>query len=103
MWELLLESWRLGQSEGSCCHAWWPQRRLVTNFLVWTECFKLNQYPEKTPHFMVYLCTITRASRNFERAAWVSYDMAYWRQDANQRSLDWGVVDPALYNEAFMG
>ena len=81
----------------------------MTNFLVWMECFAIlvavlaNQYPEKTSHFMAYLRTITRASHNFERAAWASYDMAYWRQAANQRSLDWGVVDQALYNEAFTG
>ena len=29
--------------------------------------------------------------------------MAYRRQAANRGSLDWGIVDPALYNEAFAG
>ena len=62
-----------------------------------------TRYPEKTPHFMAYFHTITRASHNFEGAAWASYDMAYRRQAANQHSLDWGVVDLALYNEAFTG
>ena len=68
MWELLPESWRLDQSEGSCCHARRPRRGLVTNFLLWTECFATlvavlaTRYPEKTPHFMAYLRTITRAS-----------------------------------------
>ena len=61
------------------------------------------RYPEKTPHFMAYLRTITRASRNFEGAAWVSYDMEFRHQAANHRSLDWGVIDTALYNEAFTG
>ena len=39
MWELLPESWRLDLSEGSSCHARRPRRGLVTNFLLWTECF----------------------------------------------------------------
>ena len=42
---------------------------------------------------MAYLRTITRVSRNFEGTAWASYDMAFRRQAANQRSLDWGVID----------
>ena len=52
---------------------------------------------------MAYLRTITRASRNFEGAGWASYDMAFSHQVANQCSLDWGVIDSALYNEAFTG
>ena len=57
----------------------------------------------KTPHFMAYLRIITRASRNFEGAAWVSYNKAFRRQAANQHSMAWGVIDSALYNEAFTG
>ena len=48
-----------------------------------------------------YHISITRASRNFEGTAWASYDMVFRRQAANLRSLDWGVIDSALYNEAF--
>ena len=61
---------------------------------------------EKAPHFLLYLRTITKASRTFESSAWASYDMAYRCQAANRGSLDWGIVgivDPALYNEAFAG
>ena len=76
---------------------------VVDGVLVTLVTVLATRYPEKTPHFMAYLHTITRASRNFEGAAWASYDMAYRRQAANQRSLDWGVVDLALYNEAFTG
>lgn len=61
------------------------------------------RYPEKTPHFIAYLRTITRVSRNFEGAAWALYDMAFRCQAANERSLDWGLIDSALYNEAFTG
>ena len=46
------------------------------------------RYPEKTLHFMAYLRMITHASRNFECTAWATYDMAYQRQVANQKSLD---------------
>lgn len=60
-------------------------------------------YPDKAPHFFAYLRTITKASRTFEGYAWASYDMSFRRQAANRGSLDWGVVDAALYNEAFAG
>ena len=59
--------------------------------------------PGEDAQFMAYLRTITRASRNFDGTVWASYDMAYRRQAANQHSLDWGIIDSALYNEAFMG
>lgn len=29
--------------------------------------------------------------------------VAYWTQAANQGSLDWGVIDTGLYNDAFAG
>ena len=60
-------------------------------------------FPEKAPHLFTYLRMITKASQTFEGSAWASYDMAYHRQAANRGSLDWGLVDPALYNEAFAG
>ena len=109
MWELLPESWQLEPAEPGCCHSRRPRRGLVTNFPLWVECYAAlvatlsTWYPEKMPHFMAYLRTITRASRNFEGTAWASYDMAFRRQAANLRSLDWGVIDSALYNEAFTG
>ena len=60
-------------------------------------------YPDKVPNFFAYLRTITKASRTFECSAWASYDMAFHRQAANRGSIDWGIVDAALYNEAFAG
>lgn len=60
-------------------------------------------FPQKAPQFLVYLRTITKASRTFGSTAWASYDMAYRQQAANRGSLDWAVVDAALYNEAFAG
>ena len=62
-----------------------------------------STFPMKAPHFFAYLRTIMKASRTFESSAWASYDMAYRRQAANRGSLDWGIVDPALYNETFAG
>ena len=60
-------------------------------------------FPAKASHFFTYLRTITKASKTFESAAWASYDMAFRRQSANRGSLDWGIVDAALYNGAFAG
>ena len=108
MWELLPETWQL-ETEGSCCQTRRPRRSLVTDINIWTECYATmaailaSAFPEKAPHFFAYLRTITKASRTFESSAWASYDMAYRRQAANRGSLDWGVVDTALYNEAFAG
>ena len=109
MWELLPESWRLESTESGCCNPRRSRRGLMTSFPLRVECYAslvailAARYPEKTPHFMAYLRTITRASRNFEGEAWVWYDMEFRRQAANHRSLDWGVIDTALYNEAFTG
>lgn len=109
MYELLPETWQL-EAEGSCCHSKRPRRSLiVTDISIWTECFATmaailaSAFPEKAPQFFAYLRTITKASRTFEGSAWASYDMTYRRQAANRGSLDWGIVDAALYNEAFAG
>ena len=60
-------------------------------------------FPDKAPHFVVYMRTIARVSRTFESTAWASYDVAYRRQAANRGSLDWGTIDTGLYNDAFTG
>jgi hypothetical protein len=76
---------------------------------MWTECYATlaailsSAYPDKAPHFFAYLRTIIKASRTFESCAWATYGMAFRRQAANRGSLDWGVVDDALYSEAFAG
>ena len=99
----------LVSNEGGCCHTRRSSCSLVTHFPLWTECYGTLvavlsiQYAEKTPHFMAYLRKITHGSRTFEGEAWASHDKAHRRQAANQRSLDWGVLDPTLYNEAFTG
>ena len=86
-----------------------PRRSLVTDINIWTECYAMmaailsSAFPGKTPQVFAYLRTIIKASRTFESSAWASYDMAYRRQAANQGSLDWGVVDAALYSEVFAG
>ena len=88
---------------GSCGHTKRPCRSLVTDISIWTECFATmaailaSAFPEKAPHFFTCLRTI------IESSAWASYDMAFRRQAANRGSLDWGFVDPALYNGAFAG
>ena len=62
-----------------------------------------TKHTNKAPQFMGYLQTIVRASHNLEGSAWATYDAAYRRQAANRRSLDWAVIDPTIYNEAFTG
>jgi len=113
MWELLPKP--CGRKQPSPVHAATqgaksPKRGLITDIALWTKCFTAlaaalsARYPDKAPpHFMAYLRTIVRASRNFDGLAWASYDAAYCRQAANNLSLDWAIPDQALYNEAFTG
>ena len=109
MHELHPETWQAEEPKESCCRSTWPKRGLITDITLWTECYALlvavlsTKHPSKTPHFMGYMRTIVRASRNFEGAAWASYDAAYRRQAANKQSLDWATIDPTIYNEAFTG
>ena len=107
MHELLPEMWLVEEPSDSCCRATQPKRGLVTDIALWTKCFAslvavlTTKYPDRAPQFMWYLCTIVRASRNFEGAAWASYDAAYRRQAANRDSFDSATIDPTIYNEAF--
>ena len=108
MRELLPESWRSepqqtsGTSRTVACGP-------VRDFKLWTECYGTlagvltAAYPGKAPHLMAYLRMMARASRNYETDAWVEYDIAHRRRAGNCLSLDWGTIDPALYNETFTG
>lgn len=75
----------------------------------WTECCPLlvavlvTKHPGKTAQFMGYLRNIVRASQNFEGAAWASYDAAFSCHAENCKSLDWAIINPTIYNEAFTG
>jgi hypothetical protein len=88
MHELLPETWRAEEPKESCCRSTRPKRGLVTDITLWTECYALlvavlsTKHPSKTPHFMGYMRTIIRASRNFEGAAWACYDATYQREVA---------------------
>jgi hypothetical protein len=88
MWELLPEMWLI-ETESTCCHFKCLRRALLTDVTVWTECYATlaavlsAAYPDKAPQLFAYLWTITKASRTFDSAAWLSYDMAFRRQAAN--------------------
>ncbi len=109
MWELLPESWRVEPAAKGCCWSQRPRRGAITDFPLWTECYAslvailAVRYPHKTPQLMAYLRTITHAARNFDGPTWATYNMAFRRQAANRKSLDWGVIDSAPYSETFTG
>ena len=63
----------------------------------------LHEVPEQNPPVHGLSAHYMRASRNFEGAAWASYDAAYRRQAANTQSWDWATIEPTIYNEAFTG
>ena len=108
MRELLPESWRTDTSTpNSSSKA--ASRGPVRDFRLWAECYAVlagvlvATFPEKAPPLMAYLRTIARASRNYDTDAWVEYDSAFRRRAGNCGSLEWGIIDPALYNETFTG
>ena len=87
-----------------------PNRRSpVSDIGVWVECYSLmasvlvESHPEKATHLFAYLRRVSRAARNFQGSAWVAYDRIYRRQALARGSLDWGLEDPSLYSEAFVG
>ena len=105
MVELVPDSWRLQDDSDTskCCHQSKRLRRgPVTDILLWIDCYAtmvavlVEKYPLKAAGFLSYMRTILKAQRSFLGDAWVSYDMAYRRRAANQKSLDWGVVDFTL-------
>ena len=107
MWELIPETWRLETAERGCCHAKCTKCGLITDISHWTECFTTLaatlsvRCPQSAPQLMAYLCTIVRASRNFEGSAWATYEAAY--RLPTTTGFNWATTDPALYNEAFTG
>lgn len=87
-----------------------PGRRTpVTNISVWLEWYASMvvilgaAYLSFVGEFMAYQQAIIVACRNFEESAWVVYDRIYHRWAAAQHSLNWSVVDSALYQQTFTG
>lgn len=110
MSELLPDTWRLQEEDSGCCHQRRGQRKgPITDIVIWVECYSIltavlsTNYPSKTPNFMAYMRTITKAHRSFVGEGWVSYDTCYRRKAAVSKSLEWGVIDFTLYNETFTG
>ena len=112
MSELLPELWgRDSEATPQCCHQVRPQLRRgpITNILLWLDCYSTlvaalaTRFPQYVGDFMAYQRTIIRASKNFEGAAWVMYDRCFRRRAAATKSLNWGKIDSALYNESFTG
>ena len=112
MVELVPDTWRYGEEEGSrCCHQSRrsSRRAPVNDILLWLECYTtmaailISQYPSKAAELLAYQRTILCAHRDFEGTAWVTYDTCYRRQAAAKKSLDWSQVDFNLYNQTFAG
>ena len=110
MYDMLPTSWRVeSEAAASSAKGKRPRREPIKDIQVWAECYSVYAailtaaYPEKAPHLFAYMRTIVRASRQFAGHEWVSYDMTFRRTAANQGSLEWGVPNPGLYNDAFTG
>ena len=112
MAEMLPDSWKVEASKatsGYCSVTKHPCRGMVTDVLVWTECYATmasilaTTFPDKAPLFTAHLQTVIRAARNFEGMAWATYDAVCRCQGANRGLLEWGVIDNTLYSEAFTG
>ena len=111
MSELLPDGWRQQEDEtGRCCRGKSSLKRgPVTDITLWAESYATlvgvlaEKYPTKVPGFMSHMKCVLKASRSYQGEAWVSYDMAYRRQAAYRKSLDWGIMDFSLFNETFAG
>ena len=117
MYELLPESWLV--AEGSDIEgggqekllALFPKRRraLVTDVLVWVQCFSAmvgalsTTYPDKVPEFMAYQALIVKCSRDYEGLGWVMYDRAFHRQVAVTKDLNWSKLNPTLHSLCLAG
>ena len=55
-----------------------------------------SAYPEKVPYLFAYNTHHCASDPHLRE-----HGMAYRRQAANQRTLDWGVLDSGLYNDEF--
>ena len=62
-----------------------------------------SRYPDKGPKLMSYLRTIVHAQRTFSGEGWVTYNLAYHRQAAILKTLNWSQIDFNRYNEIFTG
>ena len=112
MSELVPESWGMeSEMTSQCCHQARPQPRRgpITDIILWLECYSslvavlATRYPQYIGNFMPYQHTINRASTNYEGSAWVVYDWCFRRRAAATKSLSWGEINSALYNESFTG
>ena len=81
----------------------------VTNISQWVERFSVmaailcTRFPHKAPELLTYQAAIVRAECNYEGTQWVSYDCRYCREALARKDLNWSVLDPRLYSEAFTG
>ena len=77
----------------------------MTDILLWADCYAtmvsvlVEKYPCMAQGFMAYLRTILKANRTFQGDAWVTYNMTYHRREANQSSLDWGVISKRAWGK----
>ncbi len=62
-----------------------------------------SKFPDKTGELFSYQASIVRAECNYEGKRWVAYDCQYRWQALAKQDLNWSVMDPHLYNEAFTG
>ena len=106
MWELLPEFWNNpASSEGT------PRLERMKarsqQITVWAQCFALyvsvlaQAHPEYISELMAYMCTIIRASQEYEDPAWFAYDIAYRQQVAATHHKDWSKINPSLFPLCF--
>lgn len=104
---MLPASWRVElEARSSSSKGKRPRQEPVKDIQMWAECFSvyamvlLAVHPEKAPYLLAYMHTIVQASHKFGGH---SYDMTFWCTAANQGSLDCGVPNPGIYDDAFTG
>ena len=106
MWELLPEFWS-NPTDGEGAPRLERMKTKSQQITVWAQCFALyvsvmaKEYPEYISELMAYMCTIIRASQEYENSAWVAYDSAYHQQAAATDNKQWSKINPSLFPLCF--
>ena len=86
-----------------------PARPPITEISQWIERFSLmaavlcTRFPNKALELWAYQATIVRVERNYDGKRWVTCDRQFRREALARKDLNWSIIDPRLYNEAFTG
>ena len=105
MADLLPEAWLLEELAVEAQFLW--QKWLVTDILVWIQCYSVLEsmlslrYPDKVLKLIAYMATIVRCQKDCDSPSWVLYDRASWKRAEVTKDLNWSAINTSLFNLCF--